>query len=138
MLTIVCIGFKRVEINGISMEPTILNHDIVWMRRRVGFESINRFDIVFIKNPYGDNDLVVKRVVGLPNETIYCEHGIVYINEQKIKDRYNFDKNTENFGPFILGKEEYFVLGDNRKYSTDSRVFGKIKKKDIVGIELQR
>lgn len=125
--------FKRIYIDGISMEPTLANSEKVIMRKKFLNEKSSRYDIVFIKDPYDSGAMIVKRIVGLPGESIYCENGKIFINDKVIENSLELDDKTENFGPVTLEDNQYYVLGDNRDHSTDSRVFGSISENSIVG-----
>lgn len=115
------------------MEPTLANSEKVIMRKKLLNEKSSRYDIVFIKDPYDSGAMIVKRIVGLPGESIYCENGKIFINDKVIEDSLELDDKTENFGPVTLEDNQYYVLGDNRDHSTDSRVFGSISENSIVG-----
>ena len=122
-----------------SMEPTLMVHDKVLVNKlSYDFHSIHRGDIVVFKRPPADNtpgikDLI-KRVIGLPGETISGQGGSVYINGAPLKESW-LPKGviTQDFNPVQIPKGEYFVMGDNRGNSSDSRMFGPIKKGLIVG-----
>ena len=101
---------------------------ILWFYK---FGSINRFDIVVISSSK-THDTLIKRVIGLPGETIEVRDGKIYINDKKISDKHGSGV-TKDFGKIKIPKNEYFVMGDNREISADSRVFGTFNKKEIKG-----
>lgn len=116
-----------VIVSGISMEPTLIDKEILLLNK---FDKeYKRFDIVVIKL---NNEFLIKRIIALPGETIECNDNIIYINDIPIKKNYGYGI-TKDFSKFILNDDEYFVLGDNRSQSYDSRVFGVIKNKEIKG-----
>lgn len=80
-------------------------------------------------------DLYVKRVIGLPNETVYIKDGVVYIDGEKLEEDYTINIDFNEYGPYKVPEDEYFVLGDNRLESNDSRFWDYhfVKKKDIRG-----
>lgn len=120
-------NFSIIFVKGDSMSPTYQNGSILIINKN--YKEINRNDIiVFKKNSY---DIYIKRVIGLPNETIYCENRNIYINDISIKD--NFGNTTDNFKKVTLKNNQYFVLGDNRNKSNDSRTIGFISKNEIIG-----
>ena len=125
-------GIKEVrffEIISSSMEPTLSIGDrIVTIKP----SNIQRKDIVVIKDPEGGKDILTKRVIGLPGETIEIRNGYVYINGRRIDEPYIKEKPTYNLKKKIPG-DSYFLLGDNRNESEDSSVWGPVKKKLIVG-----
>ena len=92
------------------------------------FRSIDRFDIVVVDE---GSEYIIKRVIGLPGEEVSCEDGKLFVNGKEIKDSYGIGL-TDDF-VFEVPKGEYFVLGDNRENSMDSRYFGSFKKEDILG-----
>ena len=88
-----------------------------------------RYDIVVLD---ARNDELIKRVYGLPGEKITIENNTIYINDKKIEDLYAYGE-TSNYETITLKDDEYFVLGDNRAVSLDSRTIGPIKKSQIKG-----
>ncbi len=116
-------------VNGESMMKTLHDKDVMFLNRlSYRFSKIERFDIVVIDN---GSEYIIKRVIGMPGEEITCEDGNIFINGKKIKDSYGYGK-TENFY-YKVPKNEYYVLGDNRENSMDSRYFGSFNKKTILG-----
>lgn len=119
-----------IRVNGDSMYNTLHDQDIMILNETsYWFNDIERFDIVVIKS---HDEYLIKRVIGLPGEKIECRDGQIYINGKKIKDKYAYSE-TDDFDKVEINDNEYFVLGDNRDDSLDSRVFGVFKKKDIKG-----
>ena len=97
-----------------------------------------RFDIIVFPYPKEPDKHYIKRVIGLPGETVQIIDGYVYINGEKLDESYGSDvMNTAGIAqdPIVLGPDEYFVLGDNRNNSEDSRyaAVGNIKRSDITG-----
>ena len=134
---------QRTEVSGESMSNTLHSGDTLWIDKlEYEFGSPKRFDVVVF--PYGDDDetFFIKRIIGLPGETVYIdEDGVIYINDEPLEgDVYGretiaSDKRGVAAEEITLGDDEYFVLGDNRNNSRDSRVedVGNIHKKDIIG-----
>ena len=122
--------FTPIKVNGTSMTPT-LNHKDTMILNKMGMKinDIKRFQIVVIKT---SDSYLIKRVIGLPGETIEYKNEKLYINGKKIKDPY-YKNNTLDFDKVKIGKNEYFVMGDNRANSIDSRIIGNIPEKDILG-----
>ncbi|MDD2203253.1 MAG: signal peptidase I [Bacilli bacterium] len=124
-----------IEVNGRSMEQTLYDKDIMILNV-LGYhvKGIERFDIVVIK--YSD-EYLIKRVIGLPGDVVEYEDNKLYINSVLVKDVIN--TGTEDFSTTdmledgVIPEEKYFVLGDNRYNSTDSRALGLIDKDDIKG-----
>lgn len=118
-------------VSGSSMENTLNNHDLVIINKLVyRIKPIERFDIVVVNNDE-DNDRIIKRLIGLPNETIEYKDNKLYINGELIETKLSF-KDTDDF-KVETKDDEYFVLGDNRPVSKDSRILGSFSKKDIIG-----
>lgn len=126
--------FVPVKVFGSSMFPTLHDGDICFagkLAAKAG--TVNRFDIVVIDEKEGEQYLI-KRVIGLPGETISCNDSKIYINGIEEYDESYLGDNvvTGSFDPVTLGEDEYFCLGDNRSNSKDSRYFGAFRKEDIV------
>lgn len=118
-----------VRVTGTSMNPTLEEGEIMFLNKTC---SINRWNIVVVDSSVeGDN--IIKRVVGMPGDSIEVVDGKLYINDTETADVYGSGKTTD-FNKVYLGNDEYYVLGDNRMVSLDSRVFGKIKRKNIKGV----
>ncbi len=116
-----------VKVSGSSMYPTLTGKEIMILNKLD--KKHERFEIVVVKTNHGD---IIKRVVGLPGETISIENSKIYINGRLIKDKFGKGK-TSDYKKVKLSKNEYFVLGDNREDSMDSRYYGPINKKNIKG-----
>lgn len=118
-----------IRVNGESMMNTLHDGDIMIMNSiNYRFSEIKRYDIVIIDE---GQELIIKRVIGLPGDTVKYVNNKLYINGKRVKDKYASSK-TSDFSVDV-GNGEYFVLGDNRSNSMDSRVFGTFKKKEIIG-----
>lgn len=123
--------FTPVKVDGASMYPTLEDGEILILKKYD--KSYQRFEIAVIKH---DNDMLVKRIIGLPGENVKYKNNKLYINGKKIEEPLYLE--TENFSLSNLGytkipDDYYLVLGDNRYNSTDSRIFGLVKKEDILG-----
>ncbi len=119
-----------VNVVGSSMYDTLHDGDIMILNETsYYFKDIKRFDIVVVKAP---GELIIKRVIGLPGEKIKYEKGKLYINGKYVKENFSHD-GTDDFAEVKIGKNEYFVMGDNRDNSLDSRYFGPFNKKNIRG-----
>lgn len=119
------------QVVGESMMPTLKDNSIMLVDQiSVKFNNINRFDIIVLK--YTSPSYLIKRVIGLPGETIEYKNNELYINGEKTENNFETIGWTENFKK-ALEDDEYFVLGDNREGSTDSRKFGPVKKEKIIG-----
>lgn len=130
----------RSRVDGSSMEPTLTDGDNLWVDRlSYVFGEPERFDVIIFN--YDEDTTYVKRIIGLPGETVRIDqNGNIYINEQLLKENYGMEPILpSNLGrasqPVVLGEDEYFVLGDNRNNSSDSRWadVGNVSKEDIIG-----
>ncbi|MDQ3250424.1 MAG: signal peptidase I, partial [Chloroflexota bacterium] len=118
---------------GQSMEPNLSAHQrLIIDKISYQFRSPHRHDIVVLKVPTMD-ELLVKRIVALPGETVAIRDGMVYINDQPSPELFPHDQSNQNMEMVTLGPLQYFVLGDNRGNSNDSRVFGAVEREYIVG-----
>ena len=115
-------------VDGPSMQETLYTNDIVLINK-LNKNNVQRYDILVVKYK---NERLVKRLIAMPGETIKCEEGIIYINGEEKSNEYGYGKNID-FSEVKLGDDEYFVIGDNRSDSFDSRFFGPIKKDKIIG-----
>jgi signal peptidase I len=135
---------QRTEVSGDSMNNTLHSGDSLWIDKlSYHFKDPERFDIVVFP-PYEDDEdtYYIKRIIGLPGETIYIdEYGTIYINDEPLEgDIYGKEVIEESHRgvasePITLGDDEYFVMGDNRNNSRDSRVeeVGNVKRDQFTG-----
>ena len=127
--------FTTIRVNGSSMDPTLKNKDLMILDKiSYRFNKIKRNDIVVVKTK---NDKLIKRVIGLPGESIKYENNTLYINDKEYRDLVNWtttdDFDITEFGIDKIPENCYFVMGDNRPNSIDSRIIGPVKKDDIIG-----
>lgn len=118
-------------IEGNSMLNTFHNHDRIIVSRILSKIQIKRGDIVICKF---NNKPIIKRVIALPGEHVFINNNFVYVNDKLIKEPYILDYGLaeEKIIDFVLSDNEYFIMGDNRNSSIDSRIFGPVNKKNIV------
>ena len=115
-------------VNGSSMEPTLHNNELVLINKIGLNKGIDRYDIVVVKY---ENSTIIKRVIGLPYETVEYINDTLYIDGEIVNTKVDFEY-TKDF-KLTAGKNEYIVLGDNRNISKDSRIIGPVKERDISG-----
>lgn len=136
--------FQPFFIKFSSMEPNYHEGDyLIVDELSYRFREPVRGEVIVFRYPLNQKELFIKRIVGLPGETIVIKDGKVYLsqdNQEKLLEEPYLPDNTYTPGKvFItLKSDEYFVLGDNRAHSSDSRMWGPIKRKDIVGRVLFR
>lgn len=135
MQTLLKLNIKTGSIMGPSMENTLYEGTrTLYISKEI--KPLKRGDIIYFY-AYSDGELinVVKRVIGLPGETILIKEDNVYINEELLEEPYAlYTYPVEDYIEIELKQDEYFVLGDNRCHSSDSRYYGAIPKKNILGV----
>ncbi len=133
---------QRTEVDGESMLPTLEHQDQLLVDKiSYRFKEPERFDIIVFPYPGNTELRYIKRIIGLPGETVQIgQDGTIYIDGKVLQESYGREIiRQEMIGlaaePITLGADEYFVMGDNRNYSRDSRMadVGNIHKKDIIG-----
>lgn len=129
---------QRTMVSGHSMEPELYNKEQVFMDKLTyKIRNPKRYEIIVFPGPEGGNQFFVKRIIALPGETIKIKDGKVYVNNKEVKD-YSKDHTTDSGeldGKVHLSSDEYFVMGDNRDNSNDSRYkqVGMVKRSKIIG-----
>lgn len=131
---------QRTQVSGGSMESTLSNEDHLLVDKlSYRFSAPERFDIIVFPFQYDKETYYIKRIIGMPGETVRIdEEGNIYIDEELLEEDYGREV-IENPGravePITLGDDEYFVMGDNRNNSSDSRdpSVGNIHRDDIIG-----
>ncbi len=127
-----------VEVKGASMFPTLCAGDRCLLNRFAYLtREPQRGELVVLKDPE-TGDLIVKRIVGLPCETVIMRNDAAYVNGQRMFEPYASRYLREDRTPLskatVVPKEHYFVLGDNRARSVDSRAFGPVRRDSILGV----
>jgi signal peptidase I len=128
--------YRPVNIEGNSMTPLLSDHEAIVINGLVyHFEPIHRGDVVVFRYPLDDTQSFIKRIVGLPGETVQIRQGLVYVNGNWIPEPYVSSEyeDLSDFGPIQVPSGSYFVLGDRRSSSNDSRVFGAVAEPLIEG-----
>ena len=124
-----------------SMEPTLLVGDrIIAYKLFYGLNNVKRGDIIVFKFPLNPKKDYIKRVIGLPGDKIKIRDKVVYINDKRLiepyvvhRDKWNIGFPRDDYGPIVVPPGSLFVLGDNRDSSEDSRYWGFVPEKNIVG-----
>ena len=130
---------QRADVYGHSMEPTLKDGDILLVDKlSYRFSDPRRYDIIVFSYRYQKGRYYTKRIIGLPGETVQIQDGAVFIDGKPLEDDISsesIEKARRASEPVVLGEDEYFVLGDNRNFSSDSRDtdVGNVKRRDIIG-----
>lgn len=125
---------QNTVVEGQSMEPNLEDGQRLLVNKLAyRFGEPQRGDIVVIDSPRGTSEKLIKRIIGMPNETIELRQGHVYINGQMLKEFYHPDLGMRPFPTMRIPPGHYFLLGDNRDHSGDSRVWGPVSSELIVG-----
>jgi len=132
---------QNFRIEGYSMEPNL--HDGQYLivnkliYRKIGdkflFHPPQRGDIIVFKYPRVPDRDFIKRVIGLPGETVEIRQGHLFINGELVEEPYISNSGTYSWGPAQVGEDEFFVLGDNRRSSSDSHTWGMLPRENIIG-----
>jgi signal peptidase I len=118
-----------------SMEPTLMIDDRILVAKFVyRFESPHRGDVIVFRYPLNPQRDFVKRVMGLPGDQVQLRNGVVYLAGRALSEKgYTIKPDFGNYGPVTVPAGDYFVLGDNRNNSEDSRFFGYVPRGNIIG-----
>jgi signal peptidase I len=132
--------FMITRVDGQSMAPTLKSGSVILVKRS---EKVRRFDIVALVERVKENGSsknIIKRVIGLPGDTITVLNGTLYINDSKYEEPYLQEKFIKEYKKssytLKVPKDMYFVLGDNRDVSKDSRQVGSFVKKSVIGVAM--
>ena len=147
LLVVLCAAYliityvgQRTQVSGSSMETTLSDGDNLLVDKiTYRFSDPKRFDIIVFPFQYDTDTYYIKRIIGMPGETVQIDYdGNIYIDGEILEESYGREV-IQNPGraaePITLGEDEYFVMGDNRNNSSDSRdpSVGNIHRKDIIG-----
>ncbi len=136
---------EKIAIDGGSMENSLYDGEHILIEKVSRyFDGPDRFDVVVFHKPRGNEmRTYVKRIIGMPGETVQIVDGVIYIDGRELAENYGKDEMLTDgiaANPIILGENEYFVLGDHRSISMDSRdaKIGIVKKSDLDGTVIFR
>lgn len=128
--------YQPVRVEGTSMMPRLENHDRLFINKFVyHFEAIDRGDVVVFHYPLDPSKSYIKRVIGLPGDRIQVIHGRVWLNGKQLREPYvpARYRDTDSMAAMIVPPDCYFVMGDHRSISSDSRAFGPVERSLIYG-----
>jgi signal peptidase I len=134
---------QSVQIVGVSMAPTLQDSRHYLLNRWIYYvRGPKPMDVVVLRDPI-DKGFAVKRIIGRDGDSIYLRDGTVYLNGQELQENYlpagtpTFPYSQFKEQSFKCGKDQYFVLGDNRMNSADSRTYGLIARRNILGLVIR-
>lgn len=144
VIYVLCAGMiryvgQKTVVEGSSMLPALTDGDhLIVDKISYRFSEPKRFDIIVFRYLYQEDSYYIKRIIGLPGETVQIQDGLIYINGELLEEEYGnaqMDNPGRAIQPVTLGPDEYFVLGDNRNLSSDSRdsLVANVGKEQIVG-----
>lgn len=135
-LVIIVFLYQPVKVEGTSMAPLLSDQERIFINKFVyRFEAIHRGDVVVFWYPLDRSKSFIKRVIALPGETVSIRQGVVTVNGNVVPEPYVPPQyeDVSDYGPVRVPKESYFVMGDHRISSNDSRVFGPVASRFIYG-----
>jgi signal peptidase I len=135
-LVIIVFLYQPVKVEGTSMAPLLSDQERIFINKFVyRFEPIQRGDVVVFWYPLDHSKSFIKRVIGLPGETVQIRQGAVYVDGNMVPEPYvpRQYEDVSDFGPVRVEMDHYFVMGDHRISSNDSRVFGSVASRFIYG-----
>ena len=135
-LVIIAFVYQPVKVEGTSMAPLLTDQERIFINKFVyEFEPIQRGDVVVFRYPRDPRKSFIKRVVGLPGEMVEIRRGVVYINRVPLREEYlvSTGQDSDSLPPQLLSPDDYFVLGDHRRNSNDSRSWGTVHRDYIYG-----
>ncbi|MBC8094292.1 MAG: signal peptidase I [Akkermansiaceae bacterium] len=131
--------FQSVQVVGVSMWPTLQHADHYFLNRMAyHVHAPKHNEVVVIKDP-SDGVFVVKRIIAMPGDSVLLKNGFVFLNGKKLSEpyvhpgKYTFTYSGPREQLIICGRDQYFVLGDNRDNSMDSRSYGPVRRQNILG-----
>lgn len=128
--------YQPVRVEGTSMLPRLEDHDRLFINKFVyRISSIHRGDVVVFHYPRDPEKSYIKRVIGLPGDRIYIDRGRVWLNGKALKENYVPEeyRDSRSMAETVIPEDAYFMMGDHRSISSDSREFGAVDRDLIYG-----
>jgi len=127
-------GVQPVKVEGIAMKPSLNDGDRIFFNR--SFEKLERGDIVLFHYPFDQSKSYIKRIIGLPDERVEIREGKVLVNGKDLEEAYVDPRNNQSLRSqkeIVVPPDSFYVMGDNRDNSNDSRFWGALPRKFIYG-----
>ncbi len=134
ILSLVYSNTSTIQVSGYAMTPALTSGQYISIDKKA--TNFQRGDIIVFKFPKDESQYMLKRIIGLPGETVEIKNEQIYIDKRALDESGYLSTTVKTFGPTgetKIGVNEYFVLGDNRTASSDSRIWGNVPKDLIVG-----
>jgi signal peptidase I len=130
--------YQPVKVEGTSMMPALVDQERIFINKfvyRFGMGDISRGDLVVFWFPGDPTKSYIKRVIGVPGDTVEVDNGTVIVNGQRLEESYVLSefRDRQSMAPFKVQPDEFFVMGDHRSSSNDSRSWGSVPRKYIYG-----
>lgn len=134
--------FRPFQVSGESMFPTFKNGEYILTNLiTLRFDDPKKGDVIVFKSPTDEEKDFIKRVIGVPGDSVYLKEGFVYVNGDKIDESAYLGSDVRTYGggflkesePVTVPPDSYIVMGDNRPFSSDSREWGFLKKSAVIG-----
>jgi signal peptidase I len=128
--------YQPVRVEGTSMLPRLVDQDRLFINKFVyHFEAIEHGDVVVFRYPRDVQKSYIKRIIAIPGDRLRIDRGRVFVNDKLLPEPYipQEYRDTRSLDPLVIPKDEYFVMGDHRSISSDSREFGPVKRDLIYG-----
>ena len=128
--------YQPVRVEGTSMQPELRDQDRLFINKfAYHFENISRGDVVVFHYPLDPSKSYIKRIIALPGDTLSVDEGRVYVNGQRIEEPYvpRSFRDRRSIPEIVIPRGDYFVMGDHRSISSDSRDFGPVARDLIYG-----
>ena len=117
-----------VRVDGASMDQTLEDGQILLLYK---LANVDYGDIVVLDEEK-EGEIIIKRIIGMPGDTVSIRDNTIYVNGEEVEEDYAYGE-TSDYDEVTLGDDEYFILGDNRLISKDSRYFGPLKEDELMG-----
>ncbi len=137
-LVVILFLYQPVKVEGTSMMPSLTDQERIFINKfvyRFGIEDVQRGDTVVFWFEDDTSKSYIKRVIGLPGDRVEIRSGVVYVNRRALDEPYVPEEYRDhgNYGPVVVETGRYFVLGDHRSSSNDSRSWGSVGRESIYG-----